>query len=62
LETDIKSRCGEELEAFLHRRRKPRLVNRNIKVDITTSNIEGTLINQTPDLSLKAGDITVKYI
>jgi len=55
LETDIKSKCGEELEAILHWRRKPRLVIRNISEDITTSNIEGTLINQNPDLSLKAG-------
>jgi len=62
LETDIKSRCGEELEAILHRRRKPRLVIRNISEDITTSNIEGTLINQNVYLSLKAGDITAKYI
>jgi hypothetical protein len=61
LEADIKSKCGEELEAILHRRRNPRLVIRNIPEDITTSNIEGTLINQNPDLSLKAGDITAKY-
>jgi len=26
LETDIKTKCGEEPEAFLHKRRNPRLV------------------------------------
>jgi hypothetical protein len=61
LEIDIKAKCGEELETNLHRRRNPRLVIRNIPEDITTSNIEGTLIKQNPDLYLKAGDINVKY-
>jgi hypothetical protein len=61
LEMDIKAKCGEELEANLHRRRNPRLVIRNIAEDITTSNIEGTLIKQNPDLYLKAGNITAKY-
>jgi hypothetical protein len=61
LEMDIKAKCGEELEANLHRRGNPRLVIRNIPEDSTTSNIEGTLIKQNPDLYLKAGDITVKY-
>jgi len=62
LETDIKSKRGEELEAILHRRRKLRMVIRNISEYITTSNIEATLVNQNPELSLKAGDITAKYI
>jgi hypothetical protein len=61
LEMDIKAKCGEELEANLHRRRNPWLVFRNIPDDITTSNIEGTLIKENPDLYLKADDITVKY-
>jgi len=55
LEMYIKSKCGEELEATLHRRRNPRLVIRNIPEDTTTSNIEGTLIKQNPDLYLKTG-------
>ena len=61
LEMDIKSKCGEELEAMLHRRRNTRLVIRNIPEDITTSNIEGTLIKQNPGLYLKARDINAKY-
>jgi len=61
LEMDIKTKCGEELEAFLHKRRNPRLVIRNIPEDVTTNNIEGTLIKQNPDLNLKAGDIIAKY-
>jgi hypothetical protein len=50
LEMDIKSKCGEKLEAILHRRRNPRLVIRNTPEDITTSNIKGTLTKQNPDL------------
>jgi len=61
LEMDIKTKCGEKLEAILHRRRNSRLVIRNIPEDITISNIEGTLIKQNPDLYLKAGDIIAKY-
>jgi hypothetical protein len=58
---EIKTKCGEELEAILHSRRNPRLVIRNIPEYITTSNIEGTLIKQNPELYLKAGDINAKY-
>ena len=61
LEMDIKTKCGGELEAILHRQRNPRLVIRNIPEDITTINIEGTLIKQNSDLYLKAGDINAKY-
>jgi len=61
LEMDIKNKCGEELEAILHRRRNPRLVIRNIPEDITASNTEGILITQNPDLYLKAGDINAKF-
>jgi hypothetical protein len=61
LETDIKTKCGEELEAILHRRRNPRLVIHYVPEDITIRNIEGTLIKQNPDLKLKAGDINAKF-
>ena len=61
LETDIKTKCGEELEAILHRRRNPRMVIRNIPEDITIRNIEETLIKQNPDLHLNAGDINAKF-
>ena len=61
LEMYIKTKCGEEPEAILHRRRNPRLFIRNIPEDITTSNIEGTLIKQNSYLNLKAGDINARY-
>jgi hypothetical protein len=58
---DINTKCGEELEAILHRQRNPRLVIRIIPEDITTSNVEETPIKQNPGLCLKAGDINAKY-
>jgi len=58
---DINTKCGDKLEPILHRRRNSRLVIRNIPEDITTSNIEGTLINHISDLNLEAGDINVRY-
>jgi hypothetical protein len=61
LETDIKVKCGEKLEANFHRWRNPRLIIRNIPEDITTGNTEGTLITQNPDLNLKTGDINAKF-
>ena len=61
LETDIKTKCGEKLEANFHRRRNPRLIILNIPEDITTENVEGTLITQNPDLNLKTGDINAKF-
>ena len=61
LEKDIKKKCGEELEATLHRKRNPRLVIRNIPEKVTTRNIEETLIMQNPELNLKSGDINAKF-
>jgi hypothetical protein len=58
LETEIKTKCGEKLEATFHRRRNPRMV---IPEDITTRNIEETLIKQHPDLNLNVGDLNAKF-
>jgi hypothetical protein len=61
LEKDIKVKSGEKLEVNMHRWRNPRLVIFNIPEDISTRNIEGTLIVQNPYLNLKAGDIYAKF-
>ena len=62
LEKDINSKCGGDLEANVHKLRKPRLVIYNIPEDITTNNIEDTLLVQNPDLGLNKGDIDAKFI
>ena len=58
---DTKEKCRDELEPVLHRRRNPRLIIRNTPEDITTKNIEETLIKQNPDLYLQPGDIIAKF-
>ena len=45
-----------------HKLRNHRLVIPNIPDEITTSNIEGTLITQNPGLNLANGDINIKFI
>jgi hypothetical protein len=60
LEKDINAKCGEELEVNIHKLRNLRLVIFNIPEDISTRNLEDTLIVQNPDLDLKKGDIKSK--
>ena len=62
LERDINAKCGSDLEANVHRLRKPRLVIYNIPEDITTNNIENNMLVQNPDLGLSKGDIDAKFI
>jgi hypothetical protein len=49
------------LEASIHKLRKPRLVIFNIPEDISTQNLEDTLMAQNPDISLNKGDIEAKF-
>jgi len=60
-EHEIQSKCGEELEARIHRLRKPRIIILNVPADINTSNIEGTIIRQNPNLNLNKGSMTAKF-
>jgi ribosomal protein L7Ae-like RNA K-turn-binding protein len=58
---DINEKCGDILEAHIHKLRNPRLVIINIPEDITTDNLEDTLLAQNPDLDLVKGDIKAKF-
>ena len=49
------------MEVNIHKLRKSRLVILNIPEDISTGNLEDTLIAQNPDLNLKKVDIQVKF-
>ena len=62
LEKDINSKCGGDLEANVHKLRKSRLVIYNIPEDITTNNIDDTLLVQNPDLGLNKGYIDAKFM
>jgi len=59
---DINCKCGDWLETHTHKLRNPRLVIQIIPEEITTSNIEETLIAQNPGLNLANGDINAKFI
>jgi hypothetical protein len=58
---DINEKCGDKLEAHIHKLRNPRLVIINVPEDITTDNLEDTLLAQNPDLDLVKGDIEEKF-
>lgn len=59
--TDINDKCGDKVIINVHKLRNPRLMIYNIPEDITTENIEDTLMVQNPELNLEKGDITVKF-
>ena len=56
LEKDMNAKCGGKLEVNVHNLRKSRLVFLNIPEDISTGNLEDTLIAQNPGLDLIKGD------
>ena len=61
LTRNIRDKCGEKLEAKVHKPRDPRLKILNIPEEITVENIEETLLAQNPDLGLKKGEINPKF-
>ena len=62
LHSQIRNKCGEQLEASIQKRRNPRLVVYNIPDSLTTENAERIIMTQNPDLNLQAGNIQTKYI
>ena len=61
LEKDINAKCEGKLEANAHKLRNPRLVIFNIPEEISTGNVEDTLIAQNLNINLKQGDIKAKF-
>jgi hypothetical protein len=61
LDKEIQAKCGDELEANVHMLRKPRLIILNVPEDISTTNIENSILRQNPDLNLKKGSIAAKF-
>ena len=61
LEKEIATKCGGELEANVHKLRKPRLIIYNIPEDISITNLEDTLLMQNPDIGLTKGDIDANF-
>ena len=61
LTKDIREKCGDKLEVIMHRLRNPRLVIYKIPEDISTQNIEETILAQNPEFNLDKGDINAKF-
>ena len=62
LEKEIQVKCGDELDVHVHSLRKPRIVILNVPEDITTENIEDTILRQNPEFNLQKGSIVAKFI
>jgi len=61
LEKEIQIKCGDDLEVHVHSLRKPRIIILNMPEDITTTNIEDTILRQNPKLDLQKGSIAAKF-
>ena len=61
VENKIQAKCGDELNVNVHSLRKPRIIILNVPEDITTSNIEDSLLRQNPELNLQNGSIAAKF-
>jgi len=62
LTKDINEKCGDKLTVSVRKLRNRRLVIYDIPEDITTENIEDTIIAQNPELNLNKGDIIAKFV
>jgi len=62
LNSQIREKCGDHIEANIQKRRNPRLIIYNIPDALTTENAESIISTQNPSLDLQAGDIQPKYI
>ena len=62
LTKNIREKLGDKMEKNIERPRKPRMKINNITEEITTHNIEDTLIAQNPDIGIVKGEITPKSL
>jgi hypothetical protein len=60
LENEIQDKCGDELNVQVYSLRKPRVIILNVPEDISTANIEDSIIRQNPELNIQKGSITAK--
>ena len=58
---EMHKKCGRDLEAHVHSLRKPRLIILNVPEDISTTNIEDSILRQNPELNLQKGCIAANF-
>jgi hypothetical protein len=61
LNSQIRDKCGDQLEINIQKRRNPRLIIYNVPDAVTPENVEDITIAQNPDLKLQEGDIQTKF-
>jgi len=61
LENSITDKVGDKIETHIQRPRKRRLKIINVPEEISTDNIEDTLIAQNPEISVGKGEIIHKF-
>ena len=61
LNTQIRDKCGDQLEANIQKRRNPRIIIYNIPEEVTLENAEEIICAQN-ELALNKGDITPKFV
>jgi hypothetical protein len=62
LQDQIRHKCRDKLETRVQKRRKPRMIIYNVPDEITMDNAADIICEQNPELPLKTGDITTKFI
>ena len=61
LNTQIRDKCGDQLEVNVQKRRNPRLITHNVPDAVTPENAEDIVLAQKPDLELQEVDIQTKF-
>lgn len=61
LESNINNKCGETVEARVHKLFRPRIIILNVPEDITPENSTEAILAQNPELGLKEDDLAVKF-
>jgi len=62
LHSQIRDKCGNQIETHIQKRRNPRLIIYNVPEAVTPENAEDIILAQNPDLKLQEGDIQTKFI
>ena len=62
LYADIKDKCSQNLDAYIHKLRNPSIVIYNVPEEITKENAAEVIANQNPELNLSEGDVKPKFI
>jgi hypothetical protein len=61
LTNNIHDKCGDKLKVLVQKLRNPRMVIYNVPEDISTQNVEETILGRNPELNLNKGDIIAKF-